>query len=156
MARAFLRVVLTLIITIALALIGLGIMSLVTGSDAVEAFVDNAPRSLFGMTGIALGLWALMLIIGAIAHRNRRAGWRIGTNIVSLVVAIVVNLAVFAVLAFTSLDGGGWGLLILAIAAASGAVLLATGVVAVLLVELAIVRSATPVAPAESVADEVS
>ncbi|UYN85077.1 MAG: hypothetical protein KIT89_11445 [Microcella sp.] len=71
-------------------------------------------------------------------------------------VAIAVNLAVFAVLAFTSLDGGGWGLLILAIAAVSGAVLLVTGVVAVLLVELAIVRSAAPVAPAETVADEVS
>ncbi|WP_297601744.1 hypothetical protein [Microcella sp.] len=156
MARALLRVVATLIITIVLALIGLGIMSLISGSDATEAFTDSAPRSLFGMTGIALGLWALMLIIGAIAHRHRRAGWRIGTSIVSLVVAIAVNLAVFAVLAFTSLDGGGWGLLILAIAAVSGAVLLVTGVVAVLLVELAIVRSAAPVAPAETVADEVS
>jgi len=140
MSRVAVRVVLTLVVTIVLAWIGLGIMSLVTGNDVVEAFTDNAPRSLFGMTGIALALWTVLLIIGAIAHRNRRVGWRIGTHLVSLAVAIIVNLAAFAVLAFTALDGGGWGFLILALAAVSGAVLFVSGVVAVLLVELAIAR----------------
>lgn len=156
MARAFLRVVLTLVITIVLALIGLGIMSLITGNDAVEAFTDNAPRSLFGMTGIALGLWAVLLIIGAIAHRHRAVGWRIGTHLVSLVVAIFVNLAVFAVLAFTALDGGGWGFLILALAAVSGVALFVSGTVAVLLVELAIVRPESPSTAVEPPAVEGS
>lgn len=140
MARVTLRIVLTLIITIALAWIGLGLMSLITGNDPVEAFTDNAPRSLFSLMGMALALWTVMLIIGAIAHRGRRAAWRIGTHTVSLAVAIVVNLAFYAVLAFTQFDGGGWGLLILAIAVASGAVLFVAGVIAALVVELLLVR----------------
>ena len=153
MARAFLRVVVTVVITIVLAIIGLGLFSLITGNDPVEAFTDNAPRSLFGMMGIALALWTLLLIIGAIAHRARRAGWRIGTHLISLAVAIVVNLAFFVVLAFTDFDGGGWGFLLLAIAAVSGVALFVAGTVAVLLVELAIVPSVPPVGEPSSALD---
>ena len=154
MARVTLRIVLTLLFTIVLAWGALGLLNFTAGTGNVSAFTDDAPRALFGLMGIALALWTVLLIIGAIVHRHRGVGWRIGTSMVSLVAAIVVNMAVFAVL-----DGGGWGLLILAIAAATGVVLLVSGVVAVLIVELAIVRSATPVAPAapaETVADEVS
>lgn len=150
--RVTLEVVLILVITVALAWVLLGLVSLVDSTDPLAAFVDSAPRMLFGVTAIALVLWTAMVIIGAIAHRNRRAGWRIATHLVSLFVAILINVVVFVVLAFANSNEGGWGLLLAGIALGVGLVVGVSGVVAVLLVELVILRSkkaveAAPVVP---------
>lgn len=138
--RVTLEVVLIIVITIALAWLLLGLVSLIDSTDPLAAFVDGAPRLLFGVTAIALVLWSVMVIIGAIAHRNRGAGWRIATHLVSLFVAILINVIVFVVLAFANANEGGWGLLLAGIALGAGLVLGLAGVVAVLLVELVILR----------------
>ncbi len=138
--RVTLEVVLILVITVALSWLLLGLVSLVDSTDPLAAFVDGAPRMLFGVTAIALVLWSIMVIIGAIAHRNRRAGWRIATHLVSLFVAILINVLVFVVLAFANANEGGWGLLLAGIALGVGLVVGISGVVAVLLVELVILR----------------
>lgn len=138
--RVTFEVVLILVITVALSWLLLGLVSLVDSTDPLAAFVDGAPRMLFGVTAIALVLWSIMVIIGAIAHRNRRAGWRIATHLVSLFVALLVNVLVFVVLAFASSNEGGWGLLLAGIALGVGLAVGIAGTVAVLLVELVILR----------------
>jgi hypothetical protein len=148
------EVVLILAITIALAWLLLGIVSLFDTPDPLAAFTDGAPRLLFGVTAIALVGWTIMLIIGSIANRNRRSGWRILTHLVSLFVALLINVLVFAGLAFVNSNEGGWGLLLAGIAIAVGLAVGVAGTVAVLVVELAILRpKAAPVtadAPSEA------
>jgi len=136
--RITLEVLLTLVITVLLAWLGLALLALVDASDPVAAFVDDAPRMLFGLMGPALAVWALLLVIGSIAHRRRRVGWRIATNLVSLAAVIVVTIVVLIVMAFAT--EGGWGLLLAGIALAAGVALMVAGVIAVLVVELAILR----------------
>jgi hypothetical protein len=138
--RITLEVGLILVITIVLAWILLGTVSLFDSADPLAAFTDSAPRLLFGVTAIALVLWAVMLVIGAIAHRNRRVGWRILTHLVSLFVALLVNVLVFTGLALVNSNEGGWGLLLVGIAVGVGLAVGIAGTVAVLVVERAILR----------------
>jgi hypothetical protein len=141
--RVTLEVGATLVLTILLAWGVFGLFALTDSGDPVGTFLDQVPRVLFGLMGIALGLWAIMLIIGSIAHRYRAVGWRIGTHILSLVIAVIINVGVLAIVTMASSGGGGWELLLVGIAVAAGAVLLVSGVVAVLVVELAILRPRT-------------
>ena len=141
--RVTLEVGVTLLLTILLAWSIFGLVALTDSGDPVGTFLDQVPRVLFGLLGIALVLWAIMLIIGSIAHRYRAVGWRIGTHILSLVVAVIINVGVLAIVTVASSGGGGWELLLVGIAVAAGAVLLVSGVVAVLVVELAILRPRT-------------
>lgn len=124
-------------ITILLALIGLMI---VTAGDAADSgqILPNAARFLFGATGIALGLWTILLIIGSIALRHRPVGVRIGVHLLSAVIAIGINTGLLALVAGPA--DGGWSGLIIAIALAAGAVLLVAAIIAVLVTELLIVR----------------
>ena len=77
-------------ITVVLALVGL---SLVTAGDAAAPgdIVPNAARFLFGATGIAIGLWTLLLIAGSVALRHRPVGVRIGVHLLSAVIAVLVT-----------------------------------------------------------------
>lgn len=151
--RIVLEVVLILVLTILLAWTVLAGLALGDSADPVGTVVDQTPRVLFGLLGIALGLWTLLLIIGAIVHRRRAAGWRIATHLVSLLVAVGLNVGGLALLTAATGGGGsdGWGMLVVAIGVASGAVLLGAGLVVVLVVELLILPAAAPL-PAVSAA----
>ena len=140
--RIVLEIVLIIVITIALAWLVLGGLALIDSADPVGAFVDRTPRVLFGLLGIALGLWTVLVIIGAIVQRRRPVGWRIATHLVALLVALVVNLGLLTLLSVATGGGqdGGWGMLVLAIAVGAAAVLAVPSTVAVLLVELVILR----------------
>ena len=138
--RVILEVLATLVITVLIAGALFSLFALTDAVDPLGIIVDQVPRILFGLLGVALGLWAIMLVIGSIAHRYRAVGWRIGTHIVSLLVALIVNIVVLTVVSLLAAGGSGWELLLVGIAVAAGAVLLFSGVVAVLLVELVIVR----------------
>lgn len=139
--RIALEVLLILIITIGIAWLGLTIVVLLDEGDAVAALVDGAPRILFGLMGIALVLWSVLLIIGSIVNRHRRPRRKVATHLVSLAVSIITNVLVFTALA--SAASGGWGLLLVGITLVAGAILCAAGTVAVLVVELRVVRSPT-------------
>lgn len=152
--RIVLEVVLILVLTILLAWTVLGAFALTDSADPVGTFLDQTPRVLFGLLGIALALWTVLLIIGSIVHRRRAAGWRVATHLVSLLVAVVVNVGGLALLAVATGGGGAenWGLLVVAIAAGSAAALLVAGTIAVLVVELLILPTAAPI-PAVSTPD---
>ncbi|QOD93857.1 hypothetical protein [Chryseoglobus sp. 28M-23] len=100
--RVTLEVGVTLLLTILLAWSIFGLVALTDSGDPVGTFLDQVPRVLFGLLGIALVLWAIMLIIGSIAHRYRAVGWRIGTHILSLVVAVIINVGVLAIVTVAS------------------------------------------------------
>jgi hypothetical protein len=147
--RIVLEIVLIIGIALALSWLVLGALALTDSADPVGTLVDQTPRVLFGLLGIALGLWTVLVIIGAIVHRRRGAGWRIATHLVSLLVALVVNIGLLTVLTIaTGGDGGGWGMLVVAIAVGASAVLAIAGTVAVLLVELVILRPRKGAVPA--------
>lgn len=140
--RIVLEVALILGITVLLAWPVIGALGFTTPVDPVVAFVDQPFRVLFGLLGVALGLWTLLLIVGSIVLRRRGRGWRIASHLVSLVIALVVNVGVLTALALSLTGGAGdsWGMLVVTIAAAAGGLLLGTGTTAVLLVELVILR----------------
>lgn len=140
--RVLLEVVLIVILTVVLAWVILGGFALTDSSDPIATLVDQTPRVLFGLLGIALTLWTVLVIIGAIVHRRRTAGWRIATHLFSLIAAIAVNVGVLVLVTVISGGGGGedWGLLVVGIAVAAGATLLVAGVIAVLVVELLVVK----------------
>jgi Kef-type K+ transport system membrane component KefB len=147
--RVMLQVVLIISITIVLAWLVLSALALPDSADPVGTLVEGTPRVLFGLLGIALGLWSVLVTIGAIAQRRRAAGWRIATHLVSLVAALVVNVGLLAVVSVASGGGseGDWGMLVVVIAVGAGGVLLATGAVSVLLVELLLMRQKKPADP---------
>jgi len=147
--RIVLEVVLIIGITIALAWLVLGALALTDSADPIGTLVDQTPRVLFGLLGIALGLWTVLVIIGAIVQRRRRVGWRIATHLISLLAALAVNIGLLTVITVATSGGQGedWGMLVVAIAVAAGGLLLAAGTVAVLLVELLILRPKKPAEP---------
>lgn len=148
--RITLEVLLILVITIGIAWIGLAIVSLFDSGDPVAAFFDGAPRILFGLMGIGLVLWTILLVIGSIVNRHRRAGRRIATHLVSLTVSIVVTVLIFVALAFA--DSGGWGMLLVGITVVAGLILGVAGTTAVFIVELRIVRDTASIeAPVDPV-----
>jgi hypothetical protein len=148
--RIVLEIVLIIGLTIALAWLVLGVLALTDSADPVGTLVDQTPRVLFGLLGIALAVWTLLVIIGAIVLRRRRAAWRIAAHLVSLLVALVINIGLLTVLtvATDGGQGGGWGMLVVAIAVGAGGVLAIAGITAVLLVELVILRPTTAADPA--------
>ena len=136
------EVVLIIGIAVALAWPVLGLFGLTDSADPVATFVDQTPRVLFGLLGIALGVWTLLVVIGAIALRRRGRAARIASHLISLVIALVINVALLTVFATAANGGEGesWGMVVVAIAAAASIALFVAGVIAVLLVELVIVR----------------
>jgi len=142
-ARVILEIVLILVVTVMIAWAALAAFTAIESGDLLGAALNGAPRALFGLMGLALGLWAIMVAIGAIAHRRRGAGWRILTHLVSLTIAIVVNLAVYVLIALLDTSAGGWGFLIVAIAAGVGIVVGAAGTIAVVVVDLGVIRPRT-------------
>ena len=145
--RVVLEVVLTIGIAVALAWLILAIVGLGDSVDPLATLVDQTPRVLFGLLGICLGIWTILVTMGAIVLRRRAPGARIASHIVSLVVALAINVALLAFVSISANGGGAdsggadsWGMLVVAIAGAAGAALFVAGVVAVFLVNLVILR----------------
>lgn len=156
-ARITIEVLAILLLTTLIAVIGYALVFGV-GEGDIPYRLEEATRFLLGPSGIAVGLWALLLVIFSIVLRRRRAGVRIVVHLVTLVVANLVNLGVLAALAATALDS--WFGLVVVIAAAAGLVLLVAACVAVPVTELLILRAlpapARSAAPVESPAAEPS
>lgn len=135
--RIIIEVLLILVLTILLSWAVLGAFALTDSADPIGTLVDQTPRVLFGLLGLGLALWTVLLIIGAIAYRRRPAGWRVATHLFSLLVALAVNIGVFALLGVAAGGSSGedWGMLVVAIAAAAGAALFVSAVIVVLVVE---------------------
>ncbi|MBK5238224.1 MAG: hypothetical protein JJE28_03820 [Actinomycetales bacterium] len=122
--------------TLVLAYAVLGGIALLNSSNALETFVDQVPRVLFGLLGVGLALWAVIVVVGAIVSRRRAAGWHILTHLTGIVVAMIVNAAVLMIVA--ALSGGE--LLLAGIAAAAGFVVVLCSVPVILITKLIVLR----------------
>lgn len=142
--RIVVEVLLNAVLTVLLAWVVFGALTLADTGDPAATFLDQVPRVLFGLLGIGLGLWTVLLVIGAIAHRRRAVGWRVATHIASLVIALIVNVAALVAITFATGGAEGWWMLLVGIAVAASAVVLIAGIIAVLVVELLILPRIGP------------
>ena len=137
-ARITVEVVSILLITVLIAVLGYALV-FGAGEGDVAYRLEEALRFLLGPTGIAVGVWAALLVVFAIVLRRRPTWVRVLVHLGSLVVANLVNVGVLIGIASTSLDS--WFGLVVVIAATAGLVLFVAAVVGVLVTELLILRA---------------
>ncbi len=138
-ARIAVEVLLTVIVTILLV----GAANTIDSADPAGAFLREAPAMVFGVFWIALVLWVILVVVGNVAQRSKPPRARVIADLLSALVASVLNTAVFAVIGFSA---GGFGLLLVAIAIVPGIAFLVAAAVVVPLTQLVLFRSQTPAA----------
>jgi hypothetical protein len=136
-----------IVIAVLLTLLFVGALNTIDNTDPAGAFFRDAPGLVFSAFWIGLTLWVVLVIIGNVVHRNRRPSARIAHNLVSALVASILNTVVFATIGFTA---GGWGLLIVALAIVPGLAFLLAAGIAVPLTHRVLVRSGVPAATESS------
>lgn len=147
--RALLETAVAVVLTAVFAVLLYGLIDF--QGDWQAAFLDEAPRAI--ASGFLAGgiIWILALIIGNLAGRRRSSWVRFVTNIISLLVAAIVNLVIWAVLGFTM---GGWAVLLVAIAVVTGLVVLGAGLLALVVTHFVLFR--TRAVAAASVAEDTA
>lgn len=140
-AESLVALILTVILTIAVV----GTLDFLSGSDVVTSFVEQAPSTVFPVLWPALGLWAVLVIIGNSRNSRRASAWKFLTNLISALAAGVVNVLIFTVLAFSG--GGGWALLLVGIAIAVVVAFLVAAAIALALTHFVFFRHG--IAPAQ-------
>lgn len=124
MSRPVLRLVLDVVLTIALALLILGIWQTFLGGLPSEGFPEGF-RLLFNFMDVGLAIWVIYLIIRLV--RARPDGPSAAGTWVSLLVGAILNLIVVAVVGFVQ---GGWAPLLVLFAIEAGiAALVSAGIV---------------------------
>ena len=115
------KVVLRLVIAIAVALVLLGLGQWFLSGSLVDGFVEGA-RILFLFMDIGLGVWLVLLIVGAVR------GWGRGPVLLSAVVGVVLNLLTVIVVGFVQGGAAPWAFMLWAVE--GGAAFLVGAVVA--------------------------
>lgn len=118
--RVILRQLVTLVVSVVLALVFAGLALLMQGMPVDRAFLVEGPNLIFVFMDIGLVIWMVLLIIGGIRRQGLGAG-RAGT-IIAAVVAALGNLVVITVLVVQS---GSTDLIAIGIGALAGAVFVA-------------------------------
>lgn len=118
--RVILRQLVTLVVSVVLALVFAGLALLMQGMPVDRAFLVEGPNLIFVFMDIGLVIWMVLLIIGGIRRQGLGAG-RAGT-IIAAVVAALGNLVVITVLVVQS---GSTDLIAIGIGALAGAAFVA-------------------------------
>jgi len=106
------------------------------GTALSDAF-GEAARFLFGSLVAGIALWTLLVIVLAITLRRRGEGVRIAAHLGAALLAVLLNVALYAAIVP---PGSGMEQLIVGIAAGAGAILLLGTIVGVVVTELVILR----------------
>jgi hypothetical protein len=130
-------VALEIALTIILSLLLSGLFTMLLGAPPLDAFFREGPQLLILGMGVGFVVWIVLLIIGMVRNRNRAGGWRVGTSVVSAIVAAFINLVVVAVIGFT---GGGWSAFIIVFAIEAGFAFLIASIAAALIVHLKVFK----------------
>jgi hypothetical protein len=136
-ARAFLEIGITFVIALVLLFVLAGTVRLADGAALSTAFLDDGPRLIAGTLALALPLWAILLVIGALLTRRGSRRRKLGIHFASIGIAGVLNIVFFAVIGAAS---GGWGFLILAVAIGGTLLFLISAAIALLVTYFAILR----------------
>lgn len=116
-ARVVAETIVGFILTVTLTIAVIGLLDLLSGTDAATSFLQLAPSTVAGTLWPALALWAALVTIGNIRNRHRASVWKFLTNLVSAIAAGIVNVVAFTVIAFSG--EGGWALLLVGIVLAA-------------------------------------
>lgn len=98
------------------------------GSEPGDAFGIESLSLLFGFAGIALAVWAVLLIVGAV--RRKGLGWGVGGSILAALIAAVANLMGMIVILFAM---GGAAIFGVGIAIEAGVVFFVAAVLGTLI-----------------------
>lgn len=109
---------------------------LALGTAPVDAAAEAA-RFLFGSLVVGIALWTLLVIVLAITLRRRGEGVRIAAHLGAALLAVLLNVALYAAIVP---PGSGMEQLIVGIAAGAGAILLLGAIVGVVVTELVVLR----------------
>ena len=101
-------VVLRLLVAIAVALLLLGLWLSLLGGDLVAGFAEGA-RRLFLFTDIALVVWLVLLVVGAVRR------WASGHVVLTALVAAVLNLLTVIVVGFVQGGAAPWAFMLFAV-----------------------------------------
>ena len=85
-------------ISVVLALLLGGLVRWFLGADAYLAFFASSPQLLFTFMDVGLGVWVVLLIVGAV--RRRGLGWSTFGTMVAAAIAATLNLLVVIVVAY--------------------------------------------------------
>jgi len=99
-------------------------------SASFSGAIAEAPHRLFLFMDIGLGVWLLLLIVGAV--RQRGIGWGVRGVIAAAVIGAVLNL--LTVIAVGFVQQGGWATLFMLYAVEAGLAFIVGAVVAAFIV----------------------
>ncbi len=137
------EVLLVLGVTLALAyLVTVLVYAGSAGDDLAHVLLQVAPRFMAGFFGVAFVVFAVLVTVSALALRRRARRVRVWTQLAAAVVAALVNTLVITGLASATGGSGGMDGLVLTLALTGSVFFLVTGVVAVLVVQLLIMKRA--------------
>jgi hypothetical protein len=125
MSRAA-SVLLRLVIAIAVALVLLTLWQVLLGGDLAAGF-GEAVRLLFFFMDVGLGVWLVLLIVGAVR------GWGRGHVVLSALAGVVLNFVTVIVVGFIQGGAAPWAFMLFAIE--GGLAFLVGAVVAALVVK---------------------
>lgn len=125
MSRPVLRLVLDVVLTIAGALLLLGVWQWFLSGSVADGF-GEAVRVLFNFMDVGLGLWVVLLIVFAV-----RRSLTTGRTLLLLLIGAVVNLLVVITVGFIQ---GGWAPLLVLFAIEAGIACLVAAAIVVPLV----------------------
>ena len=119
-------VVLRLVVAVAIALVLLTLGQWFLSGDPVAGFLEGA-RLLFLFMDIGLGVWLVLLVVGAVR------GWGRGAVVLAALVGVVLNFVTVIVVGFVQGGAAPWAFMLFALEA--GAAFLVGAVVAALVVK---------------------
>ena len=138
--RIVAETVVGILLTLLVMWLIIGALNSIDSTDPAGAFLSEAPSLMFGAFWIGLGLWAVLVVLGNVLHRNRRPRDRVLHNLLSALGASLVNVIVFLVIGFTA---GGWAMLLVAIVIMAALAFLAAAAIAIPLTHLVLLRPRT-------------
>jgi hypothetical protein len=131
-------------ITALLLFLGAGLFALDTASNVADAFLRSGPASVLGILGVALLVWAVLLLVAGLLSRNGSPVTRVVTDAVITLVVGAVSVVFWAVFAAAA---GGFAALIVAIAITDVVLFCVAALIAIALTRLVLFRR-RPVADA--------
>jgi hypothetical protein len=142
MPRRFLLAALQAVLTLALSVLGAGLLQWFFGASPAEALLDQGPRLILTFMDVGVIAWLLLLILGAV--RGAGLGFGMLGTILAALVAAALNLVVVVIVALVQ---GGADIFAIALGVEAGIIFIVAALL-VALVMYRLVKPSKPIAPA--------
>lgn len=136
--RIALQTVTEFFLTVGLMWLLAGAVMSIDHTEPLGVFLNDAPSLVFGLFWIGLLIWAILVVVGNVIHRNRSARARVLHNLLSALGAAIVTMVVYTIIGVTA---GGFGMLIVGIALLAAIAFLVAAAIVVPLTHLVFFRT---------------